>query len=627
MCGICGIINFKNKPADSNLLKPMMHAMKHRGPDDEGIFEEGSVALGFVRLSIIDLSSAGHQPMLSDDGNLVLVYNGEIYNYIELREELIKLGHRFRTSTDTEVLLRSYLQWGKGCADHFNGMWAFVIYNRLEKSIFASRDRWGVKPFYYYSDTEKFIFASEIPPILAALPVKPDPEEQSIFDFMVFNRTDQTEATFFKGIKKLQHGHELTIADDKVTINKWYDLRTKLNSPFNSADEFRELFTEAVGLRMRSDVPIGVSLSGGIDSSSIVSIMVKHYGRSDLNTFSAIYPKGEHGDETEYIEEFRPMLKNMYFTSPDANSLYEDLEKFVHAHAEPIPSTSPYAQFKVMELARGKAVVTIDGQGADELLAGYHYFFGLYFKELILKGKLGLFTKEIAAYMQIHRSSFGLKTLAYFFLPQHLQASARLSEKGYINRDFAEQYSSSNTITGNLYASKSLKEGLIDHFEYKLEHLMKWNDRNSMWHSIEAREPFLDYRIVEKTLAMPSEEKIRNGVTKYMLREAVKGLVPEKIRVRRDKIGFETPQDSWFRKTNFQSLVKDILESKSFADRKIVDTSKAKKLYDLHVSGRKNYSKEIWKWVHLELWFRDFMAEIAGIYAELTLKMPVLLEI
>jgi asparagine synthase (glutamine-hydrolysing) len=627
MCGICGIINLTGSPADEQLLKPMMRSMKHRGPDDEGTFTEGNVALGFVRLSIIDLSSAGHQPMLSDDGNLVLIFNGEIYNYLEIKDELIKLGHHFKSRTDTEVLLHAYQEWGSDCMDRLNGMWAFVIYDRLEKKVFISRDRVGVKPFYYFNNGEKFIFASEIPPILSILPVKPSADYQSIFDFLVFNRTDQTELTFFDGIKKLQHGCQLTIVNNELQINKWYDLKTKLHDPFNNPQEFRELLSESIKLRLRSDVPVGVCLSGGIDSSSIVSILLKDHNKHDLNTFSAVYGEGNHGDESKFIEEFRPLLTNMFFISPDANTLYEDIQNFVRAHAEPISSTSPYVQFKVMELAKGKAVVMLDGQGADEQLAGYHYFFGLYFKELLAKGNLPLLSRELTSYLKQHKSAYGLKAFLYFLVPNQYRTGLRVREKGYINEEFVKQYQSGNAISHSLYASKSLKEGLIDHFEYKLEHLMKWEDRNSMWYSIEAREPFLDYRIIERTLALPSDQKIRNGTTKFIFREAMKGTLPEAIRLRRDKMGFDNPQAEWFRTRPFQELVSEVLESGNEMIKKIIEPEKAKKLYKLHLDRKINCANEIWKWIHLEMWFRQFMSEVSYIFIEFSLKSPVLIEI
>lgn len=627
MCGICGIINLNAHPADDHLLAPMMRAMKHRGPDDEGTFQEDNIALGFVRLSIIDLTPSGHQPMFSEDGNLVLIFNGEIYNYIELKDELIKLGHRFNTRTDTEVLLHAYQEWGSECMDKLNGMWAFVIYNRAEKTTFISRDRVGVKPFYYFADDQRFIFASEIPPILSALPVKPSADFQSIFDFLAFNRTDQTEATFFEGIKKLQHGHQLTITDNKISIKKWYDLRSKLNNPFEKPEEFKDLLSDSIGLRLRSDVPIGVCLSGGIDSSSIVSILLKDHKKYELNTFSAVYGEGQFGDESKFIDEYRTSLKNMYFITPNANTLYADIENFVRAHAEPISSTSPYVQFKVMKLAHGKAVVMLDGQGADEQLAGYHYFFGIYFKELLKNGNVLLLGKEVAAYIRQHRSILGLKAFLYFLMPDKIRTHIKVREKAYINKDFAMQYATSNTISNSLYASKTLKDALIDHFEFKLEHLMKWEDRNSMWYSIEAREPFLDYRLIERTLALPSDQKIKNGTTKYILREAMKGTLPEKIRLRQDKMGFDNPQAEWFRTPQFQQLVSDILETKSFVTQHLIDPRIAKKIYKLHLDRKTDKSNEIWKWIHLEMWFRQFLAGVLHFFIDFSIKTPLLGEI
>ena len=619
MCGICGIIEFKNKKADALQVRLMMQAMKHRGPDDEGVFSEENVALGFVRLSIIDLSPAGHQPMFSSDNRYVVVYNGEIYNYLELREELKVSGHVFKTNTDTEVLLAAYTEWGAKCLDRFNGMWAFVIYDRTEKTIFASRDRFGIKPFYYYFDDERLIFASEIPPILKAWNQRIEADQQVIFDYLVFNRTDQTEATFFKGIKKLQHGHNLLINScpepnvaSRMSPAKWYDLRSNLKQPFKTPQEYKEALSESVGLRLRSDVPVGVCLSGGIDSSSIVSTLLKDHGKQDLNTFSAVYEKGQNGDESDFIGTYKDEVFRMFFTHPTAGTLEKDLAGYIRAQTEPLPTTGPYAQFKVMELARQHVVVTLDGQGADEQLAGYHYFFGFFFKDLLRSGKIVKLTDEIIHYMMIHHSWYGLKSMLYFLLPKGLRTRARINQKGYLNRSFINEFKTSNRISGNLYGSVSLHEALIDHFEFKLEHLLKWEDRNSMWFSVESRVPFLDYRLVERTLSLPATDVIRKGMTKHFLREAMKSIVPEKIRLRMDKVGFETPEAEWFRTPAFQTLIKDLLTSDSFRKRGIINVTKAMNLYDHHLTGKINISTEIWKWINLELWYREFIDKQDG---------------
>lgn len=609
MCGIAGIVQFNNESPQESSLRAMMRQMKHRGPDDEGVFIEGSVGLGFVRLSIIDLSPDGCQPMVSSDGRYVLVFNGEIFNYPELRKELQDQGVRFKTKTDTEVLLNAYVFWKEDCLNHFNGMWSMVVYDREEGTVFASRDRYGIKPFYYMVNEDFFAFCSEIPPLFTLMESRPKANYQSIFDYLAFSRTDQTEETFFQEVKKLQHGTTLKLENGQISMKRWYNLKERVSSTqgFKDPKEFRQLFSSAVGLRLRSDVPVGVCLSGGLDSSSIVSVLLKDYDKRDLETFSAVYEKGQVGDEKEFINEYRPLLKNMHFTSPDAKTLENDLMEFIIAHAEPIPSTSPYAQYKVMELAKGHVVVTLDGQGADEELAGYHYFFGFYFKDLWRNGKIARLSSEIMNYLFRHRSLYGLKSFLFFLLPEKFRTKVRVGEKGYMDAEFVKKYSSTNAISGKLYGSKTLKDSLLDHFENKLEHLLKWEDLNSMHFSLEARVPFLDYRLVEKTLASADTWAIRKGITKYILRESMKGILPEKIRMRNDKMGFGTPQDEWFREPAWQKVIEAILTSTSFKERKLIDPSAAMKKYREHVSGKINIAKEIWKWVHLELWFRTFI--------------------
>lgn len=666
MCGICGIINFNNEYVVEEKVRIMMRAMKHRGPDDEGLFLDKNIGLGFVRLSILDLSVAGHQPMIvngerlavsreglavsskglavNDErlavsrerlavngerltvsskglavnrGRYVIVYNGEVYNYIEIREELKAKGYVFRSNTDTEVVINSYIEWGEDCLHKFNGMWAFCIYDREKKELFFARDRYGVKPFYYFKDNERFIFASEIPPILSVLNQKPGINNQSVFDYLVFNRTDQTENTFFEGIKKLQHSHFMKInpVNDDIQIKKWYNLRERIEnnrellSGMNETDcigNYRDLLSSAIGLRLRSDVPVGVCLSGGLDSSSIVSVLLNDYNKSDLNTFSAVYKKGESGDETEFINEYRGLVGNMHYINPNGGTLFDDMKIFVRAQGEPVPSTSPYAQFKVMELAKGNVVVTLDGQGADEQLAGYHYFYGYLFKDLLKKLNFFRFSSEVFNYLKIHRSLFGVKSFLYFSIPGKFKSSVRVNEKGYLNSDFINSYSANNAITDSIYASGSLNDALFDHFEYKLEHLLKWEDRNSMWHSLESRVPFLDYRLVEFTLSLRDNYKIRNGVTKYILRESMKNTLPAKIRRRQDKIGFGTPAEKWFKSPNFNSYVKTIINEGYFFNNGVLNKVNAQKLFDEHLNGKRDINKEIWKWINLELWYREF---------------------
>ena len=334
---------------------------------------------------------------------------------------------------------------------------------------------------------------------------------------------------------------------------------------------------DAVKLRLRGNFPVGICLSGGLDSSAITSIIYRELSNTKVHTFSAIYNKGEHGDESDFINLYREELQNMHFITPDSSMLLSNLDHFIHIHAEPIPSTSSFAQYCVMSVAKNNVVATIDGQGADEALAGYHYFFGFYFKELLKQAKFGRLLREISQYLKKHNSIDGLKYLVYFLLPSFLKNKVSTFEKSYLNKDFVHRVASSgkNLIVNELYSSNNLNEALINHFEYKLEHLLKWGDRNSMAFSLESRTPFLDHRLVEYTLSMPSRCKIRNGETKYILRQVMKGLLPEPIRKRKDKIGFETPQDEWFRTPDFQALINEILNIESFQNRGFIYSKKA----------------------------------------------------
>ena len=605
MCGISGIINFNNKPVEETNIRVMMHKMKHRGPDDEGLFIDDTIGLGFVRLSILDLSPAGHQPMFSKDGQYVIVFNGEVYNYIEIREEL-KPKYTFVTGTDTEVILAAYQEWGEECLNRFNGMFAMAIYNVKTKEIFTARDRFGIKPFYYYQDEERFLFASEIKSILPLISNK-KPNNDIIYDYLLFNRTDHTENTFFKNIKKLPHGFRLKIKNDEVSIKKWYNLSDKLKNNQNlTPKEYRELFKDSLKLRLRADVPVGVTLSGGIDSSSIVASLINDFKLLDLNTYSAVFDK-EPSDESEFIDQFKSILKNMHFISPNAEDFMENILEFINAHNEPIPDTSPFVQYKVMELASSEVKVTLDGQGADEQLAGYHYFFGSYYIELFKRFKFLKFIKENIYYFKNHKSINALKFFIYYLLPSSFQNKVSSQIFSSINADFFNANKDRKKINKMLYNPKSLNESLLQHFEYKLEHLLKWEDLNSMHFSIESRVPFLDHRLVEATLSTPSFQKINRGETKHILRESLKDILPVKITQRKDKKGFDTPQDKWFRTEKLKNYIFELINSESFKSRGYFNSEIANVQYKKHLEGKIDISKEIWKWINLELWFRKFI--------------------
>lgn len=607
MCGICGIVNFDKKPVNESDIQLMMRKIKHRGPDDEGLFIDGSIGLGFVRLSIIDLSPLGHQPMFDSSGRYVLIYNGEVYNYIEIRDELKKLGYIFKSNSDSEVLLYSYIEWGEKCLDKFNGMWAFAIFDTFTHKIFLARDRYGIKPLYYFKNNNIFIFASEVRAILPLITER-KVNESAIYDYLIYNRTDQSNQTFFHNILKIPHGCYALITEDNFIIKRWYELNSRLREPFSDPYEYYDSFKNSLKLRLRSDVPVGVCLSGGIDSSSIVSVLLKEFNKNDLNTFSAIYSHGEKADESKYINEYRHKLLNMYFTTPTAETLYKDLNNFISCHFEPVSNLGPYAQFKVMELvSQTDVVVTMDGQGADEQFAGYDYFYGSFFKELLAKIKIIDFIKEVSSYIKVYNSAYAFKYLLLYLAPRNIKNNFGRLAHNYVQDDFFKLYSCKSDVALNLYNPSTLGDSLLQHFEYKLEHLLKWEDQNSMWFSIESRVPYLDFNLVERTLGIPSEKIIKGSVRKFFLREVMKDVLPEKIKNRFDKIGFETPNDKWFRTKLFQEYIFDILNSQSFKNRGYLNAKVCLRDYQRHVVGEINISKEIWKWINLELWYRIFI--------------------
>lgn len=608
MCGISGIINFNNQPIQEKDIQVMMRKMKHRGPDDEGTFVDDNIGFGFVRLSILDLSIAGHQPMFSNDKRYIIIFNGEVYNYIEIKKEL-EHKYNFNSGTDTEVILAAYQEYGERCLEKFNGMFALAIYDTYDKSVFVARDRFGIKPFYYYQDDDRLIFASEIKSILPLLK-KREPNNRIILDYLLYNRTDHTSETFFKDINKLQHGSYLKIQNNKIINHRWYNVADELKDKQQielSPEQYRKIFNDSLKLRLRADVPIGVSLSGGIDSSSIVSSLIDEFGLYEINSFSAIYGKNEASDESEYIDEYRPIVKNMFFTNPDADSFMNDFENFIDAHNEPVPDIGPYAQYKVMELASKDVTVTLDGQGADEQLAGYHYFFGSYYIELLKKMKFAKLVDENIQYIKTHKSLNAIKYFIFYLLPKQVQNRLNRNLIPSINKKFIDSQLKHTNINRNLYSPKNLNQSLIEHFEYKLEHLLKWEDLNSMHFSIESRVPFLDHRLVEATLGSPSNVKIRKGETKYILREALREVLPDKILNRKDKKGFSNPRDKWFRTENFKNYIFDLINSDSFKNRGYFDYKIANNQYKNHLKGDVDFSKEIWKWINLEIWFRKFI--------------------
>lgn len=626
MCGITGIINYNKSIIQESVLLGMMGAMKHRGPDDEGLFIDETIGLGFVRLSILDLSDTGHQPMISENNRYVIVFNGEVYNYLELKQELGSKYH-FRGLSDTEVVLTAYIEWGEDCLNKFNGMFAFAIYDKENKTFFAARDRFGIKPFYYHNNYRHFIFASDIQPILSFPDFYPNVNDGVVFNYLLTNRTNYSAETFITDIKKLSPGHKLKIIKNELIIEKWYDIENHiLIDGFKTSDDYTKAFNDAIKLQLRSDVPIGVCLSGGLDSSAITSTILKKFNLKLLHTYSAIYNEGDKGDEQTYISLLKSERLDMHYTKPTYLDLLKDIDKYVTAMGEPIPGTSEYAEFKVMQLAQKNSKVILNGQGADEVLGGYDYFYSAYLKELIYKLKFISILREFTFLLKHKKLIVNLKYLIFYKIPVIMQCFILKKRNNIFNdKYYKRNLNEAKDLIRRFYKFKDTKSFFKNHLKYKFEHHLMWADKSGMYFSIETRFPFIDHNLIEKTLSTDLNMILNKGWTKKILRESLLNTLDEKIRLRKDKIGFETPEGNWFKEKKFQEFLWDIINSKSFNERPYFNAVKVKKLYSDHLKSKKDYSNVIWKTIHLELWLRKYVdtKKIIGSNNKIAIITPV----
>jgi len=624
MCGIAGIVNFNKRPVEGNAIESMLSVLRHRGPDDIGTYSYKYAKLGHTRLSIIDLSKDAHQPMPNEDSSIIVIHNGEIYNYLELRAELEGLGHRFKSKSDTEVIIHSYEQWGEECLKHFNGMWSFAILDTRKNTLFCSRDRFGVKPFYYYIDDEVFVFASEIKSLLKHPKVKNIPNDAAIYSYLIsgYGYMDISDDTFFKKIKQLKPAHfiKLNIGDGKFLQKRYWDLDPNKRSGFKEEEKayekFYELFEDSVRIRLRSDVPVGVSLSGGLDSSSIACVAARILKDKRLEAFSSCFEEEEY-DERKFIQ---PVLNktgaraNYIFTKPE--DLFDEIEKIIWHQDEPYSTLSIFPQWYVMKLAKERGVkVLLTGQGGDETLGGYHKYYFYLFADLIYSLKWAKAFREAGIYKKLKGQDVDiiyptLKILMSYIMPQFVKKcfkeKASASQPSYLNKDFA--INGLNTISTERRHTSILNNDLYNALKISpLPSLLHIDDRSSMAHSVESRAPFLDYRLVEYLFSLGPEFKIRDGFTKYILRTSLKGVLPEEVRTRRDKMGFATPLEKWI-KTDIKDNVLDILSSQEFSSRGYFNRDAVIKIFDDYTKGKSTYSHfTIWSWVNLELWLRKFI--------------------
>ncbi|MBS1589312.1 MAG: asparagine synthase (glutamine-hydrolyzing) [Bacteroidetes bacterium] len=565
MCGISGIINKNGSKVDKNYIQKINDLISHRGPDDEGFYFEKNFAFGHRRLSILDLSRDGHQPMHYLE-KYVITYNGEVYNYLEIKEELIKYGYVFNSHTDTEVILASYDKWKEECVNRFNGMWAFAIYDKQEDKIFCSRDRFGVKPFYYTQVGDKFIFGSEIKQLLEFYE-EVYVNKQTLIDFIVTSFQEHTEGTFFESIYKLRASHNLIydLKTNSLEIKKYYNINFTENQ--NSLDEavqnYEIQFNRAVDYRLRSDVKVGTCLSGGLDSSSVATIAGKKYFEKTKEKFIAIHAKSidKDVDESHYakiVSEYANL--NLQIVEPNIEEFKNNIDEVVYTQEEPFGSPSIFMQYFVMKKAKEiGCTVMLDGQGGDETLLGYEKYYPSAYIDIYRH--VGFFN----VLKEIRKSNKNNSKMSVKWILKYTIGSlfANLRKIEYKRRtSFLKPYSNSFLFLNEL-AKRYLNVNRLQEYEIEstnLPVLLRYEDKNSMRHSIETRLPFIDYITLENALNVNMKYKVKDGWTKYILRKMIDKYLPKEVVWRKNKLGFNAPESSWLNAINEQMKL-DIIDS------------------------------------------------------------------
>lgn len=656
MCGIAGIVRFDSGSVRWPVLRAMTDALAHRGPDGEGYLLAGDdgtsqllrsgadpprnlaarVAIGHRRLAIIDLSPLGLQPMASADRSLWIAYNGEVYNYLELRAYLERLGRRFTTATDTEVILAAYERWGEDCVSRFNGMFAFAIWDARRRRLFLARDRLGVKPLYYYRDERAFLFASELKALLRYPELPRRLDRETAMDYLVHRLVNHSDASFIEGVRYLPAGHRMVVTlDGRVELGRWWSVpevnRDGANrgTPDEWVSRLRDLIEDAVRLRLRSDVPVGTCLSGGLDSSCVAAIVHRLLAAgvrgpdSRQVTFSAAYEDARF-DERPYIDAMiRATGAQSHLVFPAAGDLWGEVDTFFYHQDEPVASTSQYAQWAVMRLAREQGVtVLLNGQGGDELLAGYPAYQAVFLAERLRRGDVSGVVREFAALRRLGQlSAFALAgRTAYELAPATLKSLARTwiaaeSPEGRTRRVLTPEawagYASRrmDLLESRARGSAGVQDRLYeDTFLYSLPSLLRYEDRSSMAFSRESRLPYLDYRFVEFAFTVPAQLKIRDGWTKWPLRQAFRDVLPDAVCWRRDKKGFVTPEVHWLRAGREEIRRTFSGPTVALADLGLVRPAALLGQLDASLQRPETAtSTDLWRWFNLERWARRFL--------------------
>ncbi len=636
MCGILSIVNL-NRATDSEKLIKASSVIRHRGPDDEGFMtwspgeqpqiwsgndtatstrqhwgypqlqpgQTFKVGFGHRRLSILDLSPAGHQPMVLASAGLAITYNGEVYNYLEIREELKSLGHHFHTGTDTEVILHAWAQWGVACLNRFNGMFAFVLLDHKNNTLYAVRDRFGVKPLYYYSTGKSLYLTSEIKQIKTADNYSLSLNKDAVYKYLAANAVDYSDTTFDVNIRHIPQGHylKMDVSGDTLnyTLHEWYRLQPQkwAGSYEDAAARLKELLTDAVNVRLRSDVPVGSCLSGGLDSSAIVclaaELLKKKGNNAGQDTVTACYDIARY-DEWNFASE---VVKQTGARSHRVFPAFKDLEaeyaQFIWHQDEPVTSTSMFSQWSVFKASKAAGLtVMVDGQGSDEQFAGYSGNDYSFYSGLLSNVKLAALIDEtlsykktngnwpVSALLHMAKKMMGVKLPTYHvqWLSPEQPESLHATHAGNLNENLRRQIQNA-----------------------PLPALLRYEDRNSMAWNIESRTPFMDYRLIEFSMGLPDRFVYNRGTTKAILRTAMKDVIPAAISGRKDKMGFVTPEEIWMKNEGRQWFLDGINDTLSIFDGILLNKSATQAEVMGILDGKAAYSTIPWRLLCLGSWY------------------------
>lgn len=632
MCGIAGYISRTNKyKPDYALVKKMTDKIAHRGPDAEGQWTDEHIALGHRRLSIIDLDSKSNQPMFSHDGRYAITYNGEIYNYIELKKELISNGAVFKANCDTEVIIEAYRAYGENCMNLFNGMWAFALYDLEEQKVIFSRDRFGIKPMYTIDNEDVFAFASEIKALLAAFPEENILNETWIYRYLSGSvNEDRDENCVYKNVKIFPAANYMVydLRSHAKTYKRYWNVDEKLfydrwMKGKNPIKTFKALFESAVELRLRADVEVGACLSGGLDSSAIVGCASKKSGKK-MHTFSSIYTDKECNEEP-YIRLVNEKWNTVpHYMKPDdyEKNFTKYIVDLTYHHDQPTVSASLYSQYMVMKGVQGNVKVVLDGQGADELFAGYIPYYSYYITDLMNKNTLRAKCKAIKMLVLVKKEwpdvigavstdtivrLVGLKN-SFLFQNQNKINGLKVKRNASLFTDDFMDKVHDDFQAKEIPCSSALNTRLCnDVLNKSIPALLHNEDGNSMAFSIESRVPFLDYRIVEFAIALDGKYKIKNQWTKWIIRKACREYLPREIAERKNKMGFPAPFARWLREGKSKDEIKDIIYA--FGERNIVPAETIDCFYKAHMDKTVDFSDILFKFYSMELWLRTCRGE------------------